>query len=146
MNHSSFVKTLCYSGAIPFYILAIISFIYKNFFIFDLFSIYSLVILSFLFGSSWLMIVFFEKENVSKKLIFFIVITPVLLILVEIFIQIQIKLFIYSLCFFGIYLIDNKYLKNLDYLKIRKNLTLQVILSHMLILISIYTDSFWNIF
>jgi len=142
MNHLSFVKTLCYSGAIPFYILAITSFLYKNFFIFDLFSIYSLVILSFLFGSSWLMTIFFEKENVSKKLIFFIVITPVLLIFVEIFIQIQIKLFIYSLCFFAIYLIDNKYLKNLDYLKIRKNLTIQVILNHMLILISIYTDSF----
>lgn len=142
MNHLSFVKTLCYSGAIPFYILAITSFLYKNFFIFDLFSIYSLVILSFLFGSSWLMTIFFEKENVTKKLIFFIVITPVLLIFVEIFIQIQIKLFIYSLCFFAIYLIDNKYLKNLDYLKIRKNLTIQVILNHMLILISIYTDSF----
>ena len=142
MNHLIFVKTLCYSGAIPFYILAITSFLYKNFFIFDLFSIYSLVILSFLFGSSWLMTIFFEKENVSKKLIFFIVITPVLLIFVEIFIQIQIKLFIYSLCFFAIYLIDNKYLKNLDYLKIRKNLTIQVILNHMLILISIYTDSF----
>ena len=142
MNHLSLVKTLCYSGAIPFYILAITSFLYKNFFIFDLFSIYSLVILSFLFGSSWLMTIFFEKENVSKKLIFFIVITPVLLIFVEIFIQIQIKLFIYSLCFFGIYLIDNKYHKNLDYLKIRKHLTIQVILNHMLILISIYTDSF----
>ena len=88
------------------------------------------------------MTIFFEKENISKKLIFFIVITPVLLIFVEIFIQIQIKLFIYSLCFFGIYLIDNKYLKHLDYLKIRKNLTIQVILNHMLILISIYTDSF----
>ena len=146
MNHLSLVKTLCYSGAIPFYILAITSFLYKNFFIFDLFSIYSLVILSFLFGSSWLMTIFFEKENVSKKLIFFIVITPVLLIFVEIFIQIQIKLFIYSLCFFAIYLIDNKYLKNLDYLKIRKNLRIQVIFNHMLTLISIYTDSFWNIF
>ena len=142
MSHLSFVKTLCYSGVIPFYLLATISFFYKNFFIFDLFSIYSLVILSFLFGSSWLMIILFQKEKVSQKLIFFIVTTPVLLIFVEIFIQTQIKLFIYSLCFFGIYLIDNKYLKNLDYLKIRKNLTIQVIFNHMLILISIYTDSF----
>ena len=142
MSHLSFVKTLCYSGVVPFYLLSVISFFYKNFFIFDLFSTYSLVILSFLFGSSWLMIILFQKEKVSQKLIFFIVTTPVLLIFVEIIIQTQIKLFIYSLCFLGIFLIDNKYLKNLDYLKIRKNLTIQVIFNHMLILISIYTNGF----
>jgi len=146
MINLKLVKILSFGGLIPFYVLSIFNFFHKAFIVLDLYSLYSLVILSFLFGSSWLMTIFFEKENVSKKLIFFIVITPVLLIFVEIFIQIQIKLFIYSLCFFGIYLIDNKYLKNLDYLKIRKNLTLQVILNHMLILISIYTDSFWNIF
>ena len=71
MNHLSFVKTLCYSGAIPFYILAVISFLYTNFFIFDLFSIYSLVILSFLFGSSWLMTIFFEKEKFSGIIDFY---------------------------------------------------------------------------
>ena len=142
MNHSKLVKILCYSGLIPFYTLSVISFFYKNFFVFDLFSIYSLIIISFLFGSTWLELILYQENSSSKSLITGVVLTPVLLIFVEMLIQAQIKFFIYGICYFGIYLVDQKFLKNLDYLKIRKNLTIQVILNHMLILISIHSNSF----
>ena len=142
MKHSSLIKVLCYSGVIPFYILSILSFFYKNFFVFDLFSIYSLVILSFLSGSTWLELILYEKEPKIKLLIVTVVLTPIILIIFEIFIQAQIKIFIFGICYFGIYLIDQKFIKNLDYIKIRKNLTIQVILCHILVLISIYTNGF----
>jgi len=96
MKHSSLVKVLCYSGVIPFYILSILSFFYKNFFVFDLFSIYSLVILSFLSGSTWLGLILYEKEPNIKLLIITVVLTPIILIIFEMTVSFLIKFFIYG--------------------------------------------------
>jgi len=146
MNNLNLVKILCYSGIIPFYFLSLLSFFFKDFFISELFSIYSLIILSFLFGSTWLHLIIYETKNKITFFIIFTVLMPVFLILVEILLPSKIKFFLYAISFFIIYMIDQKFIKNPDYLKIRKNLTTQVIIAHTLFLISIYSNSFWNIF
>ena len=138
MNNLNLVKILCYSGIIPFYFLSLLSFFFKDFFISELFSIYSLIILSFLFGSTWLHLIIYETKNKITFFIIFTVLMPVFLILVEILLPSKIKFFLFSISFF----IDQKFIKNPDYLKIRKNLTTQVIIAHTLFLISIYSNSF----
>lgn len=141
MRNLHLVKFLCYSGLIPFYTLAILSFFLKNFFIIDLFSIYSLVILSFLYGSCWLNLINKETESNIKLILIITILSPIFLILNEIFIRIEIKIFIYAIFYLIVFLIDNKFIKNTDYLIIRKNLTIQVVITHILLLISIYTNS-----
>ena len=83
-----------------------------------------------------------KKKKNKKSLITSVVLAPVFLIFIEIFIRFEIKIFIFGLSYFVIFLIDKKFLKNTEYLKIRKNLTLQVILTHLILLISIHTNSF----
>ncbi|MAK12171.1 MAG: hypothetical protein CMI73_00615 [Candidatus Pelagibacter sp.] len=140
MNNLKIIKTLCYSGLIPFYVLSVLNFYVKSFIIIDIFTIYSLVILSFLFGSTWLYLIIVETKENIKLFLLFVILSPIFLILCEIFLKIQIKLLIFAIFFFLVQLLDNKFLKNLDYLKIRKKLTILVIVSHILILISIYPN------
>src|SRR6056300_1190968 len=135
MINLKLVKILSFGGLIPFYVLSIFIFL-------DLYSLYSLVILSFLFGSTWLQLIIYEEKKNIKSLITSVVLAPVFLIFIEIFIRFEIKIFIFGLSYFVIFLIDKKFLKNTEYLKIRKNLTLQVILTHLILLISVHTNSF----
>ena len=60
---------------------------------------------------------------------------------VEIFLKVEIKFFVYAIFYFLIQQIDNKFLQNNDYLKIRKNLTMLVMIAHIIMLIGIYSDS-----
>jgi hypothetical protein len=142
MINLKLVKILSFAGLIPFYVLSIFNFFQKAFIVLDLYSLYSLVILSFLFGSTWLQLIIYEEKKNIKSLITAVVLAPVFLIFIEIFIRFEIKIFIFGLSYFIIFLIDKKFLKNTEYLKIRKNLTLQVILTHLILLISIHTNSF----
>ncbi len=142
MSNLNIIKLLCYSGLIPFFSLSILNFYFKNLFIVDIFSIYSLVILSFLCGSTWLYLIFLEIKINTKYYLFFIILSPIFLILCEIFLRSEIKFFVYAIFYFLIYQIDNKFMQNNDYLRIRKNLTTLVVISHIIMLISIYTDSF----
>ncbi len=142
MNNLNIIKFLCYSGLIPFFSLSILNFYFKNLIIIDIFSIYSLVILCFLCGSTWVYLILIETRINIKTYLFFIILSPVFLILCEIFLKAEIKFFIYVIFYFLIQHIDNKFMQNFDYLRIRKNLTILVALSHIIMLISIYSDSF----
>ncbi len=142
MKNFSLIKFLCYSGVIPFYILSILSFFFKNFFIFDLFSIYSLVILSFLYGSCWFSLITQETDSNLKLILIAVILSPIFLVLNEIFIRIEIKIFIYAIFYLIVFVIDNKFINNINYLIIRRNLTIQVIITHIILLIGIYTYSF----
>ena len=141
MNNLNIIKFLCYSGLIPFFSLSILNFYFKNLIIIDIFSIYSLVILCFLCGSTWVYLILIETRINIKTYLFFIILSPVFLILCEIFLKAEIKFFIYVIFYFLIQHIDNKFMQNFDYLRIRKNLTILVALSHIIMLISIYSDS-----
>ena len=112
----------------------------------DLFSIYSLVILSFLFGSNWLNLIIVQTKGNIKRFLFFVILSPIFLIICEIFFRLEIKFFVYAIFYFLVQLIDNKFITNFDYLKIRKNLTILVIISHIIILINIYSNGIWYIF
>ena len=142
MNNLNIIKFLCYSGLIPFFSLPILNFYFKSLIIVDIFSIYSLVILCFLCGSTWVYLILIETRINIKTYLFFIILSPVFLILCEIFLKAEIKFFIYVIFYFLIQHIDNKFMQNFDYLRIRKNLTILVALSHIIMLISIYSDSF----
>ena len=146
MNNLNIIKFLCYSGLIPFFSLSILNFYFNNLIIIDIFSIYSLVILSFLCGSTWIYLILIETKINIKPYLFFIILSPVFLIFCEIFLKVEIKFFVYAIFYFLIQQIDNKFLQNNDYLKIRKNLTMLVMISHIIMLIGIYSDSLWNIF
>ena len=141
MNNLNIIKFLCYSGLIPFFSLSILNFYFKNLIIVDIFSIYSLVILSFLCGSTWIYLILIETKINIKPYLFFIILSPVFLIFCEIFLKVEIKFFVYAIFYFLIQQIDNKFLQNNDYLKIRKNLTMLVMISHIIMLIGIYSDS-----
>ena len=141
MNNINIIKFLCYSGLIPFFSLPILNFYFNNLFIIDIFSIYSLVILSFLCGSTWIYLILIETKINIKPYLFFIILSPVFLIFCEIFLKVEIKFFVYAIFYFLIQQIDNKFLQNNDYLKIRKNLTMLVMISHIIMLIGIYSDS-----
>ena len=145
MNNLNIIRFLCYTGLIPFFSLSILNFYFKNLIIVDIFSIYSLVILSFLCGSTWIYLILIETKINIKPYLFFIILSPVFLILCELFLRIEIKFFIYAIFYFLIQQIDNKFLRNNDYLKIRKNLTMLVMISHIIMLIGIYSDSLRNI-
>ena len=140
MNNLNIIKFLCYSGLIPFFSLSILNFYFKNLIIIDIFSIYSLVILCFLCGSTWVYLILIETKINIKTYLFFIILSPVFLILCEIFLKAEIKFFIYAIFYFLIQHIDNKFMQNFDYLRIRKNLTVLVSISHIIMLISIYSD------
>ena len=140
MNNLNIIKLLCYSGLIPFFSLSILNFYFKNLIIVDIFSIYSLVILCFLCGSTWIYLILIETKINIKTYLFFIILSPVFLILCEIFLKAEIKFFIYAIFYFLIQHIDNKFMQNFDYLRIRKNLTVLVSISHIIMLISIYSD------
>ena len=141
MNNLNIIKLLCYSGLIPFFSLSILNFYFNNLIIIDIFSIYSLVILSFLCGSTWIYLILIEAKINIKPYLFFIILSPVFLILCEIFLKVEIKFFVYAIFYFLIQQIDNKFLQNNDYLKIRKNLTMLVMIAHIIMLIGIYSDS-----
>ena len=141
MNNLNIIKFLCYSGLIPFFSLSVLNFYFKNLIIIDIFSIYSLVILCFLCGSTWVYLILIETKINIKTYLFFVILSPVFLILCEIFLKAQIKFFVYTIFYFLIQHIDNKFMQNFDYLRIRKNLTILVALSHIIMLISIYSDS-----
>ncbi len=140
MSNYNIIKFLCYSGLIPFYSLSLLNFYFKNFIIIDIFSIYSLVILSFLFGSTWLYLIIVENKTNIKLYLVFVILSPIFLILCEIFFKIEIKIFVYAIFYFIIQKVDDKFIQNFDYLKIRKNLTILVIISHIVMLISIYSS------
>ncbi len=141
MNNLNIIKFLCYSGLIPFFSLPILNFYFKSLIIVDIFSIYSLVILSFLCGSTWLYLILIETKINIKTYLFFIILSPVFLILCEIFLRVEIKFFIYAIFYFFVQQIDNKFMQNFDYLRIRKNLTILVVISHIIMLVGIYSNS-----
>ena len=140
MNNLNIIKLLCYSGLIPFFSLSILNFYFNNLIIVDIFSIYSLVILSFLCGSTWIHLILIEAKQNIKPYLFFIIISPVFLILCEIFLGVEIKFFVYTIFYFLIQQIDSKFMQNHNYLRIRKNLTILVMISHIIMLTSIYSD------
>ena len=140
MSNLNIIKFLCYSGLIPFFSLSILNFYFKNLIIIDIFSIYSLVILSFLCGSTWIYLILIETKKNTKYYFFFIILSPIFLILCEIFLKSEIKFFVYAIFYILIQQIDNKFMQNYDYLIIRKNLTLLVVIFHIIMLISIYTN------
>ncbi len=146
MNNLNIIKLLCYSGLIPFFSLSILNFYLKNLIIIDIFSIYSLIILSFLCGSTWIYLILIETKINIKPYLFFIILSPIFLILCEIFLNVEIKFFIYAIFYLLIQQIDNKFMQNYNYLRIRKNLTILVVISHLIMLISVYSNSLGNIF
>ena len=91
MNNLNIIKFLCYSGLIPFFSLSILNFYFKNLIIIDIFSIYSLVILSFLCGSTWIYLILIEAKINTKSYLFFIILSPVFLILCEIFLKLKLS-------------------------------------------------------
>ena len=68
MNNINLIKTLCFGGLIPFYFLSIITVFNFNFLFVDLFSLYSLVILTFLSGSTWYHLIIVEKKDAYSTL------------------------------------------------------------------------------
>ncbi len=141
MKNFKLIKNLCYSGLIPFYFLSITNLYHYNFIIVDLFSLYSLVILSFLFGSAWLNLLITPKKKADKILLIIVILSPIFLLMNEILSNIKLKFFIYGLFYLIIFYIDKEFIQNKEYLKVRKNLTINVSITYLIFLFSIYSNS-----
>ena len=95
MINLKLVKILSFGGLIPFYVLSIFNFFHKAFLVLDLYSLYSLVILSFLFGSTWLQLIIYEEKKNIKSLITAVVLASVFFIFFSKFILFFFKFFFF---------------------------------------------------
>ena len=144
MKNKNLINFLSYLGLLPFYFLIALYTKFGAFYLKDIFFFYSLIIVSFLSGSSWINL---SLTN-NRLLIVVTILIPIVGLISEIFFSSELKIILNCFLFYLLFFIDNKYLDyKLDYIFLRRNLTYLVIISQIIMLfIIIYSNRIWDIF
>ena len=141
MNLNKNILSLSYLGLIPFYFFSIISiFEDYNFFI-DIFFLYSVIIVCFLSGSLWMKLMILPKQNNNAFFRILSVTFPLMAMISELFVSYSLKVIIYVLIYILIYICDKKTAAHQMpvYIRMRFFLTGNVILTHLILLYTIFT-------
>lgn len=141
MNLNKNILSLSYLGLIPFYFFSIISiFEDYNFFI-DIFFLYSVIIICFLSGSLWMKLMILPKQKNNAFFRILSVTFPLIAMISELFVSYSLKVIIYVLIYILIYICDKKTAAHSmpDYIRMRFILTGNVILTHVILLYTIFT-------
>lgn len=141
MDSNKITKILGYSGLIPFYVFALLT-INENFtFFIDIFFLYSVIILSFLSGSLWMKLIKNPNQKNSVLYKFISIGLPLFALTSELFVAYVLKIIIYVMIYILLYICELKTSEsNLkDYVKMRFILTINVVLTHFLLLYAIFT-------
>ena len=137
MKHKKLINFLSYLGLLPFYFLIILYTKFDAFYFKDIFFFYSLIIVSFLSGSSWINL----SVTNNRLLIVVTILIPIVGLISEIFFRSELKIVLNSFLFYLLFFIDNRYLNyKIDYIYLRKNLTYLVIISQIIMLFIIYSN------
>ncbi len=141
MDSNKITKILGYSGLIPFYVFSLLT-INENFtFFIDIFFLYSVIILSFLSGSLWMKLIKNPNQNNSVLYKLISIGLPLFALTSELFVAYVLKIIIYVMIYILLYICELKTSEsNLkDYVKMRFILTINVVLTHFLLLYAIFT-------
>ena len=141
MNLNKNILSLSYLGLIPFYFFSIISiFEDYNFFI-DIFFLYSVIIICFLSGSLWMKLMILPKQKNNAFFRILSVTFPLMAMISELFVSYSLKVIIYVLIYILIYIFDKKTAAHQmpEYIRMRFFLTGNVILTHLILLYTIFT-------
>jgi hypothetical protein len=141
MDSNKITKILGYSGLIPFYAFSLLT-INENFtFFIDIFFLYSVIILSFLSGSLWMKLIKNPNQKNSVLYKFISIGLPLFALTSELFVAYVLKIIIYVMIYILLYICELKTSEsNLkDYVKMRFILTINVVLTHFLLLYAIFT-------
>ena len=141
MDSNKITKILGYSGLIPFYVFSLLT-INKHFtFFIDIFFLYSVIILSFLSGSLWMKLIKNPNQKNSVLYKFISIGLPLFALTSELFVAYVLKIIIYVMIYILLYICELKTSEsNLkDYVKMRFILTINVVLTHFLLLYAIFT-------
>ncbi len=141
MNLNKNILSLSYLGLIPFYFFSIISiFEDYNFFI-DIFFLYSVIIICFLSGSLWMKLMILPKQKNNNFFRILSVTFPLMAMISELFVSYSLKVIIYVLIYILIYICDKKTAAHQmpEYIRMRFFLTGNVILTHLILLYTIFT-------
>lgn len=137
MKHKKLINFLSYLGLLPFYFLIILYTKFDAFYFKDIFFFYSLIIVSFLSGSSWINL----SVTNNRLLIVVTILIPIVGLISEIFFRSELKIVLNCFLFYLLFFIDNRYLNyKIDYIYLRKNLTYLVIISQIIMLFIIYSN------
>ena len=137
MKHKKLINFLSYLGLMPFYFLIILYTKFDAFYFKDIFFFYSLIIVSFLSGSSWINL----SVTNNRLLIVVTMLIPIVGLISEIFFRSELKIVLNCFLFYLLFFIDNRYLNyKIDYIYLRKNLTYLVIISQIIMLFIIYSN------
>ena len=137
MKHKKLINFLSYLGLLPFYFLIILYTKFDAFYFKDIFFFYSLIIVSFLSGSSWINL----SVTNNRLLIVVTILIPIVGLISEIFFRSELKIVFNCFLFYLLFFIDNRYLNyKIDYIYLRKNLTYLVIISQIIMLFIIYSN------
>ena len=129
MKHKKLINFLSYLGLLPFYFLIILYTKFDAFYFKDIFFFYSLIIVSFLSGSSWINL----SVTNNRLLIVVTILIPIVGLISEIFFRSELKIVLNCFLFYLLFFIDNRYLNyKIDYIYLRKNLTYIVIISQII--------------
>ena len=143
MSLNKWNKILGYAGLIPFYIFSIASMLANYNFFIDIFFLYSVIILCFLSGSLWMKLILLpqQKQNFLFKCL--AVIFPLIALISELFVSYYLKIAIYILIYILIYICDKRTVSNglSEYIRMRLFLTGHVILTHFILLYTVFTYS-----
>ena len=137
MKHKKLINFLSYLGLLPFYFLIILYTKFDAFYFKDIFFFYSLIIVSFLSGSSWINL----SVTNNRLLIVVTILIPIVGLISEIFFRSELKIVLNCFLVYFLFFIDNRYLNyKIDYIYLRKNLTYLVIISQIIMLFIIYSN------
>ena len=141
MDSNKITKILGYSGLIPFYVFSLLTINEHFTFFIDIFFLYSVIILSFLSGSLWMKLIKNPNQNNSVLYKLISIGLPLFALTSELFVAYVLKIIIYVMIYILLYICELKTSEsNLkDYVKMRFILTINVVLTHFLLLYAIFT-------
>lgn len=141
MDLNKITKILGYSGLIPFYVFSLLTINEHFTFFIDIFFLYSVIILSFLSGSLWMKLIKNPNQKNSVLYKFISIGLPLFALTSELFVAYVLKIIIYVMIYILLYICELKTSEsNLkDYVKMRFILTINVVLTHFLLLYAIFT-------
>lgn len=141
MDSNKITKILGYSGLIPFYVFSLLTINEHFTFFIDIFFLYSVIILSFLSGSLWMKLIKNPNQKNSVLYKFISIGLPLFALTSELFVAYVLKIIIYVMIYILLYICELKTSEsNLkDYVKMRFILTINVVLTHFLLLYAIFT-------
>ena len=137
MKNKKLISFLSYLGLLPFYLLIVLYTKFDAFYFKDIFFFYSLIIVSFLSGCSWINLTLTN----NKLLIVITILIPIISLISEIFFISELKIILNCLLFYLLFFIDNKYLDfKKEYIYLRRNLTYLVIIAQIMMLFIVYSN------